>query len=75
MKGICQFVAFTVDVDLLEDNTDTINKNTKTLSNASTEVDLQINAEKTKYMLLFSHQNAHQNHYIKVANISYLEQQ
>jgi hypothetical protein len=38
-----------------------------TLINASKEVGLEVNAEKTKYMLLSRHQNAGQNHDIKIA--------
>jgi hypothetical protein len=39
-------------VNLLGDNIDTIEKSTETLIHASTEVDLDKNVEKTKYMLL-----------------------
>jgi hypothetical protein len=42
--------------------TDTIKKNTETLIDASKEVYLELNVEKTKYMLLPRHQNAGQNH-------------
>jgi hypothetical protein len=38
------------------------------LFDAITEVGLEVNAKKTKYMLLSRHQNAGQNRYIKVAN-------
>jgi hypothetical protein len=41
---------------------DTIKKNTETLIDASKEVGLEVNAERTKYMLLICHQNAGQNH-------------
>jgi hypothetical protein len=44
-------------VHLLGDNTDTIKKNRGTIIDASKEVDLEVNAEKTKYMLLPDHQN------------------
>jgi hypothetical protein len=54
-------------VNLLGDNIDTIKKNTQTLIDASKEVSLEVNAEKTKYMLLSRHQNAVQNHCIKIA--------
>jgi hypothetical protein len=55
-------------VNLLEDNIDTIKKNTETLTDASTEVGLEINVEKTTYMLLSRHQNVGQNQDIKIAN-------
>jgi hypothetical protein len=55
-------------VSLLGDNIDTIMKNTETLSDASKEVGLEVNTEKTKYMLLSRHQNAGQNHDINIGN-------
>jgi hypothetical protein len=58
-------------VNLLGNNTDTIKKNTETLTNASKEVCLEIDVEKTKHMLLSCHQNAGQNRDIKVANRSF----
>jgi hypothetical protein len=58
-------------VDLLGGNIDTIEKNTESLIDASKEVGLVINAEKTKYMLLSSHQNLDQNWDIKMANRSF----
>jgi hypothetical protein len=45
------------DVNLLGDNIDTINKDTETSIGASKEVSLEINVEKTKYMLLSRHKN------------------
>jgi ABC-type siderophore export system fused ATPase/permease subunit len=56
------------DVNLLGDNTDTIKKKTETLIDGSKEVGLEVNAEKTKYMLLSRHQNAGQNKNIKIGN-------
>jgi hypothetical protein len=47
---------------LLGDNIDTIKKNKQTLIDASKEVGLEVNAEKTKYTFLSCHQNAGQNH-------------
>jgi hypothetical protein len=40
----------------------------ETLIDASKEVGLEVNTEKTKYMLLSRHQNAGQSHDIKIAN-------
>jgi hypothetical protein len=45
-----QLLAYTDDVNLLADNISTIKKNTETLIDASKEVGLEINAEKTKYI-------------------------
>jgi hypothetical protein len=57
-------------VNLLGDKIDTIRKNTETLIDASKEVGLEINVEKTKYMLLSRHRNVDQNLDIKIANRS-----
>jgi hypothetical protein len=58
-------------VNLLGDNLDTIKKNTEALIGASKEVGLEVNAEKTKYMLLSRHQNAGQSHNIKIGDRSF----
>jgi hypothetical protein len=58
-------------VNLLGDNIDTINKNAETSTDASKEVGLDINTEKTKYMLLSHHQNASKNWDIKIPNRSF----
>jgi hypothetical protein len=57
------------DVNLLGDNIGTIRKNTDTLPDASKEVGLEVNARKTKYMLMSRHQNARKNHDIKIADM------
>jgi hypothetical protein len=54
-------------VNLLGYNIGTI-KNTETLIDASKEAGLEVNAEKTKYMLLSPHQRAAQNRDIKITN-------
>jgi hypothetical protein len=45
--------------------------NTDTLIDASKAVGLEINVEKTKYMLLSHHQNTDQNHDINLTNRLY----
>jgi hypothetical protein len=55
----CINLAYTDDVNLLEDNKDT-NKTAETLIDASKEVSLKGNAYKTKYSL--SHHMAGQSH-------------
>jgi hypothetical protein len=50
LNGIHQLLAYADDVNLLGDNIDIINKNTQTLIDASKEVGLEVNVEKTKYL-------------------------
>jgi hypothetical protein len=52
------------------ENIDTIKKNAEALLDASKEVGLKVNPEKTMYMLM-SHQKIGQKHSIKIANRSF----
>jgi hypothetical protein len=70
LNGTHQLLVYADDMNLMEDNIDTIMKNTETLTDASKEVGLEANAKKIKCMLLSCHQNAGQNHDIKTANRS-----
>jgi hypothetical protein len=63
-----QLLFYADDVNLLGDNIDTIKRNTQTLIDTSKGVGLEVNTKETKYMLLSRHQNARQNHDIKIAN-------
>jgi hypothetical protein len=69
--GTHQLLAYADDVNLLGDNIDTVKKNTETLIDASKEAGLEINVEKTKYMLISRHQNVGQNREIRIANRSF----
>jgi hypothetical protein len=60
LNEIHQLLAYADDVNLLGDNIDTIKRNTEIVIDVSKEVGLEINVEKTKYMLLSRHQNAGQ---------------
>jgi hypothetical protein len=71
LNGTHQLLVYADDVNLLGDNIDTTKKNTEILTRSSKEVGLEVNAEKIKYMLLSSHQNAWQNHDIKTNNRSF----
>jgi hypothetical protein len=68
LKGTYQLLAYADDVNLLGDNLDTIKKNKETLIDASKKVDLEINVEKPKYMLLSGDHNAGQNQDVQIAN-------
>jgi hypothetical protein len=46
----------------------TIKGNTKTLLEASKDTGLEINAKKTKYMIMSHHPNSGQNQDIRIAN-------
>jgi sorting nexin-29 len=71
LNGSHQLLAYADDVNLLGDNIETVKKNTEILIDASKEVGLEINVEKTKYMLLSRHQIVGQNLDIKIANRSF----
>jgi hypothetical protein len=62
------YIVLVDDVNLLGDNIDAIKKNMETLIDASKEVGLEVNTEKTEYMLLSRHQHAGQSYDIKIAN-------
>ena len=55
-------------MNLLGYNVDTIKRNTPILIDTSKEVGIEVDTEKTKYMLLTRHQSAGQNNYIKISN-------
>jgi hypothetical protein len=69
LNGTHQRLAYTDDVNLLGDNIDTVNKNTENVTDASKEVGLEVNIEKTKYMLVSFYQSADQNRDIKLKQI------
>jgi hypothetical protein len=71
LNGTNQFLVYVDDVNLLEDDIDTINKNTETLIDASKEVGLEVHLEKTKYMFLSCDQNAEQHWDMKIGNRSF----
>jgi hypothetical protein len=65
LSGTHELLVYADDVNLLGDNIDTIKKDTQTIIDYSKEVVLEVNTEKTKYMLLSRHQNAGQNRDIR----------
>jgi hypothetical protein len=71
LKGAHQLLVFADDVNLLGNSTNTIKENTQTLLDASRVIGLEINAEKTKYMILPHHLNSGQNQNIRIANESF----
>jgi hypothetical protein len=55
LNGTHQLLVSTDDVTLLGDNTDTIKKSTGTVIDACKWFGLEVNTEKTKYILLSRH--------------------
>jgi hypothetical protein len=66
-NGTHQLLAYAGNVNLLGDNIDTIKK-TETFIYASKEIGLEVNIEKTKYMLVSRDQNSDQNWDTKIGN-------
>jgi hypothetical protein len=50
------------------ENVDTIKENTEALLDSSKEIGLEVNPEKSKYMLMSHSQKIGQKHSIKIAN-------
>jgi hypothetical protein len=69
LNGTHQLLEYADGVNLLGDNVHTTKKNRENLIDATKEDGLEVNAEKTKYMLLSRHQNAGKNHRKHIASI------
>jgi hypothetical protein len=71
-NGTHRFWAYADNVNIVGENIDTIQKNTKALLDASKEAGLKMNPEETKYYMLVSRcQKAGQRHTINIANRSF----
>jgi hypothetical protein len=64
-----QLLICAVDLNLLSENISITRRNTDALSDASDEVDLEVRAKKTKFML--RHQTTGQHYYTKVTYITF----
>jgi hypothetical protein len=71
LNGTHQLLDYVDDVNLLGDSENTIKENSETLLEASRYIGLEINAEKTKYMIMFRLPNSGQNQNIRIANESF----
>jgi hypothetical protein len=66
-----QLLDYVHDINLLGNSVNAIKENSETLLEAGTNIGLEINAEKTKYMIMSRHPNSGQNQNIRIANESF----
>ena len=58
LNGTHQLLAYADDVNILEGSIHSLKKNSESLVAASREIQLEVNANKTKYMVMSREQNA-----------------
>jgi hypothetical protein len=64
-------LSYADDVNIVGENIHTIQQNNEALLDSGKVVGLEVNPEKTKYMLRPPYQKAGQRHYIRKANSSF----
>jgi hypothetical protein len=70
LNGIHQLLAYAGDVNVLGGNVHAVQKHTEALLAAAKEIRLEVNADKTAYVVMSRDQNAGRNHNIRIDNSS-----
>jgi hypothetical protein len=70
LNGTHQLLAYADDVNILEGSVQTVKENVETLVVATKENGLEVNADKTKYMVMSRNRNAGRDVSVKIDNIS-----
>jgi len=70
LNGTHQLLVYADDVNILGGSVHTVKENTEGYIVASKEIGLEVNADKTKYMVMSQDQNAGQIHSMKTDNSS-----
>jgi hypothetical protein len=68
LNGTHQLLVYADNVKFLGDSVNTIKGNIETLLGASRDIGLEINAEKTKYMIMSRHPYSVQNENLRIVN-------
>ena len=68
LNGTHQLLAYADDVNILGGSVHTVKENAESLVVATKEIDLEVNADKTKYMIKSRDQNAGRSHSMKIDN-------
>ena len=71
LNGTHQLLIYADDVNILGGKVHNIKEKTESLIVASKEIGLEVNADKTKYMVLFHDQNAGRSHSVRIENRSF----
>jgi len=68
LNGTHQLLAYADDVNILGESVLTVKENAEALVVATKEIGLEVNADKTKYMIMSPDQNAGRSHSMKTDN-------